>query len=286
MASRKNRNNMNCPTCAGTGGNMRVPGAPCPNCGGAGQISGEFPFPYHYPMNLTVLQTVAGTQPTQTIPGAPTNSFQSGTNPVTLRLATEAAFRWDFNVINVSSPTIVGDASVWLQLLLSDMSGNNWPFMAAPLFANLFAGDAKLPFPHLDPLEFGERTNLQLAGYPVNYPGVILEIGIGTGADQTFAGVLNGPILPGSVVVTDPPGIITATDDGNGAITNIGATLAGTINYTTGAISVTYAVAPAANAVITVTYTQGCARIDAQFDLVGSYLRPLTDAEKAQIAQK
>jgi hypothetical protein len=146
-----------------------------------------------------------------------------------------------------------------------------------------------LPFPQLEPLEFGEKTNLQLEGYPVNYPGTVLEIGVAPGAPTvTFAGVLNGPVLPGSVVITDPPGIVIGGDDGNGAIATVppGAGITGTINYTTGAISVTYAVAPAAGNLITVTYTQGCARIDAQLVLNGFYLRPFSEAEKAQIAQR
>lgn len=251
-------------------------------------MAGEFPFPYSLPINLAVTQIVPGTTPALTVPGAPANVFQSGINPVTLRLPTDGPFKWVFNMIYALSPTVIGDASKWLQLKLTDLSGGEWPFMSAPIFANLFAGDAQLPFPQIEPLEFGEKTNLQLQGYLVNYPGTVLELGVAPGAPTVnFSGVLNGPVLPGSVVVTDPAGIIVGQDDGNGVIATVpaGAGIVGTINYTTGVIAVTYAVAPVAGSIITVTYTQGCARIDAQLVLNGFYLRPFSDAEKAQIAQ-
>jgi len=288
MAARKKSNAMTCPACSGQGQNLKN-GQPCGACNGSGQMAGEFPFPYSLPINLTVTQVVPGVTPALTVPGAPANVFQSGINPVTLRLPTDGPFKWVFTLINATSPTVVGDASRWLQVKLTDLSGGEWPFMSAPIFANLFAGDAQLPFPQLEPLEFGEKTNLQLEGYPVNYPGTILEFGVGAGAPLVaFAGVLNGPVLPGSVVISRPPGIVAGQDDGNGVIATVpaGVGIVGTINYTTGVIDVKYAVAPAAGDLITATYTQGCARIDAQVVLNGQYLRPFTDAEKAQIAQR
>lgn len=257
----------------------------CPTCKGSGSLPGEFPFTYHYPINLTVTQpgTQVGTQPTLVIPGATPNPYQSGTNPAILQLGSEAPFKWMFNLLSVSSPTVVGDASRFLALALFDVASGNWPFQSAPIMANLFAGDAKNPWPQLEPLTFGELTNLQLIGYPVNYQNIILVFGVGTGGQGTFTATLNGPVLPGSLTVTDPPAVITGTDNGNGLITGTGIT--GTINYTTGALYVTYAADPAVGANPTATYTQGCALINAQFDLQGFYLKGLTQNEAQAAAQ-
>jgi len=287
MAARKNSSTMTCPACGGLGKNLKTQ-QPCNPCNGSGQMAAEFPFPDWLPINLAITQVVPGTTPALTVPGAPNNVFQSGINPVTLRLPTDGCLKWVFNIMNAISPTVAGDARRWFQLMLTDLSGAQWPFTSAPIFGNCFAGDADLPFPLLEPIEFGDKSNLQLTGYPVNYPGTVLEIGVAPGAPTVaFTGVLNGPVLPGSVVITDPPGVVVGGDDGNGAIATVppGAGITGTINYTTGAIALTYAVAPAAGNLVTVTYTQGCARIDVQLVLQGAYLRPFSDAEKAQIAQ-
>lgn len=67
---------------------------------------------------------------------------------------------------------------------------------------------------------------------------------IGTGNDVlvTFGGTLTTtPVLPHSVSVT--AGAVVATDDGNGVLSGAGVT-SGSINYATGAISVTFDVAP------------------------------------------
>lgn len=276
-----------CPTCGASGQNLTTGQGACTTCKGSGALPGEFPFTYHYPINLTVTQpgTQVGTQPTLVIPGATPNPYQSGTNPAILQLGSENPFKWMFNLLSVISPTVVGDASRFLALALFDIGAGNWPFQSAPIMANLFAGDAKNPWPQLEPLTFGELTNLQLIGYPVNYQGITLVIGIGTAAAATFTSTLNGPVLPGSVTVTDPPGVVVGTDDGNGAITNGGGSIAGTINYTTGAISVTYTVDPAAGNKITAVYTQGCALINAQFDLQGFYMKSLTQNEAQSAAQ-
>lgn len=274
-----------CPTCGTTGVNVNTGQGACTTCKGSGTLPGEFPFTYHYPINLTVTQpgTQVGTQPTLVIPGSTPNPYQSGTNPALLQLGSENPFKWMFNLLSVSSPTVIGDASRFLALALTDVGSGNWPFQSSPIMANLFGGDAKNPWPQLEPLTFGELTNLSLTGYPVNYQGIVLEIGIGDTTTKTFAGVLNGPVLPGSVVVTDPVGIIVGTDDGNGLITGTGIT--GTINYTTGAIAVAYGSAPGATSIVTVTYTQGCALINAQFDLQGFYLKGLTQNEAQTAAQ-
>lgn len=68
-------------------------------------------------------------------------------------------------------------------------------------------------------------------------------IGTGDGITQTFSSSLDFlPVKASSVVVT--AGTVTGVDDGLGNITGVGIT-AGSVNYTNGAISVTFAVAPA-----------------------------------------
>jgi hypothetical protein len=191
-----------------------------------------------------------------------------------------------FNLLNVSSPTVIGDASRFLALALFDVGSGNWPFQSSPIMANLFGGDAKNPWPQLEPLTFGELTNLQLIGYPVNYQGIVLVFGVGDTTSKTFTATLNGPVLPGSLVVTDPTGTVSGTDSGgNGLIVATSGTISGTINYTTGALSVTYGSAPAATSFPTATYTQGCALINAQFDLQGFYVKSLTQDAAQTAAQ-
>ena len=276
-----------CPTCGTTGQNLATGQGPCTTCKGSGSLPGEFPFTYHYPINLTVTQpgTSVGTQPTLVIPGATPNPYQSGTNPALLQLGSENPFKWMFNLLFVSSPTVIGDASRYLALALFDVGSANWPFQSAPIMANLFGGDAKNPWPQLEPLTFGELTNLSLTGYPVNYQGIVQVILVGTGATPTAAGTLNPPVLPGSIAITDPPGADVAADDGNGAITNVAGTISGTINYQTGAISLTKTANWVAGDKVTVTYTQGCALITAQFDLQGFYMKSLSQSEAQTAAQ-
>lgn len=294
MARRKTApKTISCPGCSGTGQNLSTGQGACVTCKGNGSLPGEFPFTYHYPINLTVTQpgTYVGTQPTLVMPGTVPNPFQNlqagqwGNNPANLQLGSEAPFKWLFNLLSVMSPTVVGDASRFLALALFDIGSGNWPFQSSPIMANLFGGDAKNPWPQLEPLTFGELTNLRLIGYPVNYQGIVLVIGVADGGTPTYAGVLNGPVLPGSVAISDPPGADVAADDGNGAITNIAGTITGTVNYTTGAISVTKTVDWVAGDKVTVTYTQGCALINAQFDLQGQYMKTLSEGEAQSAAQ-
>ena len=289
MARRRSGPKTNpCPTCGTTGANMATgqPGG-CATCGGSGTLPGEFPFTYHYPINLTVTQggLTPSTQPSLQILGALPNPYQTGSNPATLQLGSENPFKWMFNLLSVSSPDVLGDASRYLALALVDVGSGNWPFQSSPIMANLFGGDAKNPWPQLEPLTFGQLTNLGLTGYPVNYTNMVQVFGTGTGGQATFTGTLAGPVLRGSLTVTDPAGAVVGTDNGNGLISNGGGTISGTINYQTGAISVTYSVDPAIGANPTATYTQGCALINAQFDLQGFYLRSLTEQESSTAAQ-
>lgn len=274
------RKNTTCPTCGGGGKNFRNPGAPCPSCGGAGVLDSQIPYPYWYPINLTVIQpgTQVGTVPTLVIPGSTPDVNQQGTNPARYKLGSDAPFEWMFNLLKVTSPTVIGDASQYLALLLTDTSTQGQVFQPAPVMANLFAGNAQFPWPILQMLTFGPQTELTLTGYPVNYQGMGFQLGVGNGATTTFTGTIYGPVLQGSLVVTDAPGVIVGVDNGNGIISGTGIT--GSISSYAGpgvalTISVTYSVAPAANDVIFVTWTQGCALVNAQFALQGSYLKDI-----------
>jgi hypothetical protein len=277
MPAKKSSQTAPCPHCLGVGVNPTT-GGRCSNCGGAGHVDNFFPFPYHYPINLTVVTPglpALFSAPTLTVPGSPGNPYQQGTNPAILKLGSDNPFGWVFTMLKVSSPTIVGDASDWLQLYLEDLSGTNWPFQAAPIVASLYGGDAKNPFPELDPLTFGEQTQLRLTGYPILIEGNTISLRTGTGAPATYTGQLNGPVLPGSVVL-ELATVASATDDGEGNIAGTGIT--GVVNYTTGAVSVTLTTA----ALMAVTWTQGPAVLNCQFDLQGPYKRQLTAAEQAQ----
>lgn len=81
-------------------------------------------------------------------------------------------------------------------------------------------------------------------------------VGTGTGAQVTFAHVAaHVPIKPGSLTIT--AGAVTGTDNGAGQITGAGIAAGSTVNYATGAISVTFSIAPANAAAITGAYTYG-----------------------------
>jgi hypothetical protein len=75
-------------------------------------------------------------------------------------------------------------------------------------------------------------------------------IGAGNGSTTVFTGTLTTPVLPGSVLLNI--GAVTASDNGAGAIS--GAGISGSINYATGAISVTYSTAPATGVAVLVDY--------------------------------
>ena len=90
-------------------------------------------------------------------------------------------------------------------------------------------------------------------------------IGTGDTVEVTFTGTLSYvPIRPNTLSATD--GTSTATDDGNGNLTGTGIG-AGTIDYATGAISITFDAAPAAVAI----------SVDYRFDMEGSESVPEVD---------
>jgi len=81
------------------------------------------------------------------------------------------------------------------------------------------------------------------------WPGPV-GIGFGNGATVAFAGNLPAPVLPDTVTVT--AGAVTGTDNGLGAITGAGIA-SGSINYSSGAISLTFTTAPASGVLVEAT---------------------------------
>jgi hypothetical protein len=91
------------------------------------------------------------------------------------------------------------------------------------------------------------------------------EIGTGDGMNKTFSATLtNVPVLGGDVILGDNDDVFFAYDDAAGGWTLYGVfngaptqpVTAGSIDYATGAISATFAVAPSAGATIFVNYLQ------------------------------
>ena len=77
-------------------------------------------------------------------------------------------------------------------------------------------------------------------------------VGTGNGSLTTFAHTLAyTPVQASTVTIT--AGSVVATDDGAGNLTGTGVS-AGTVNYATGAVSITYSAAPANATAITATY--------------------------------
>ncbi|MCS6785098.1 MAG: hypothetical protein NZ581_07910, partial [Candidatus Caldarchaeum sp.] len=80
----------------------------------------------------------------------------------------------------------------------------------------------------------------------------VVTLGTGNGTATTFTGTLPAtPVRPTSFRVT--AGSVSGTDNGSGAVTGTGIS-SGTVNYNTGAVSVTFASAPASGVAVTVEY--------------------------------
>jgi prepilin-type N-terminal cleavage/methylation domain-containing protein len=89
--------------------------------------------------------------------------------------------------------------------------------------------------------------------YTTQQVSLTQTLGTGVGTQTTFMGAIaNVPISAGTVSIH--AGSVTGTDNGSGSISG-GGISSGTVNYTTGAISVTFAVAPSSGTAVTVTST-------------------------------
>ncbi len=76
--------------------------------------------------------------------------------------------------------------------------------------------------------------------------------GVIDGANKTFTWALTTPVARGRVVIAGSNPVQTLTDNGLGAFTGNGS---GTINYNTGAVSVTFTTAPALLSTVLLTYS-------------------------------
>jgi hypothetical protein len=99
----------------------------------------------------------------------------------------------------------------------------------------------------------GDWVNQNQLPVGANTPVTNEGVGTGTGSQATFAYTAeNLPVVPGTVIIT--AGTVIATDNGSGELTGTGIT-AGTINYATGVLGLTYAVDPADELPITMAYS-------------------------------
>jgi len=105
----------------------------------------------------------------------------------------------------------------------------------------------------LGALPVGLILSRDAAGKAVPYEAVTAEaIGAGDGTDKTFSATLaKHPVQPGSVAVSD--GVEDFADDGLGRLTG-DAGGSGSVNYTTGAVSVEFHAAPANAAPVGAAY--------------------------------
>lgn len=260
----------NCPTCSPTGG--QTPGTgyvqnprtqqvgQCPTCGGNGVIPtiAGFPLPYWYvfgPFTANGSVNVIG---------------QSG-GQFLKQIDNVNPFEW----VMLMGRILQGD-SRFVQLQLVDLGAQGTPFSSDPVDFDNFCGTAAEPLPILDPYTFGPMSQLAIKAFPITIAGQTLVIGVGDGATTTFSGVLQTPVLPGSVSVTAGAVVgidgVTANNPApanNGAITNAAGTITGTVNYQTGAIAVKFAVAPVANVLVTVTFSLGVGSTVLQVTLFG-----------------
>jgi hypothetical protein len=118
------------------------------------------------------------------------------------------------------------------------------------------------PFTHVEPklyidgqsIFYTQDTNIYYRKIPILW--TIETLGYGNGIQKIFPYTTQlQPIVPNvasSVVVTDS--IETLSDNGQGLLIDNIAGGTGTVNYTTGAISVTFNTAPALNQIIQITY--------------------------------
>lgn len=99
-------------------------------------------------------------------------------------------------------------------------------------------------------------SSLNMGAADENYSARTVDyesIGVGDASKTQFTSNLAWtPVLPGTVFVSDGAGNAVA-DDGQGKFTGDGIT-AGTIDYVTGAIDITFATAPAADGDVSVAY--------------------------------
>ena len=97
-------------------------------------------------------------------------------------------------------------------------------------------------------------------------PRTAVAVGTGDATTTTFTATLSNSPIAVFTLKVKVAGTVVATDNGRGKLTGTG--VSGTVNYATGAVSVTFTTAPAAAAAITADYiTAGVSQI--AYDLAG-----------------
>lgn len=113
------------------------------------------------------------------------------------------------------------------------------------------------------------------------YQGIQTQLFTGDGTKTTFSGAISAPMLA-SGTISDQQGLLTGTFN-QGAITGTGFLSSGTVNYTTGALNLTFGTAPPSNDNVSANYTQ-CAPYRVQWSGIGdptNWPTPLTQAALA-----
>ena len=142
-------------------------------------------------------------------------------------------------------------------VLVNDDTGESTFFEAEPLHLDGSAYDLLMSGKGQVIANVSVDTNFGLK-YFSTQSGVIqstVDLGTANGTATTFSGSANGAIYAGSVKVKAGDSVV-GQDDGNGNITGDGVT--GTVNYTTGEISVTFSTAPANGTEITADVMKNC----------------------------
>lgn len=113
------------------------------------------------------------------------------------------------------------------------------------------------------------------------YEGAVQQLFTGTGSQTTFSGSLPAPLLA-TGTISDQQNLLTGTF-ANGVVTGTGYLSSGTINYTSGALSLTFGTAPPSDDNVSASYTQ-VAPYRVQWSAIGdptSWPTPLTQAALA-----
>jgi hypothetical protein len=141
------------------------------------------------------------------------------------------------DLVRIFYPNLIANKLVDIQPL-DRMNGEI--FIVNPVYSNTAAGvvAGQTVFQEYTDGTYASEAITQIAG-------------TGNGTTATFAGTLATlPVRASSLVFT--AGAVVGTDNGQGVITGTG--VSGTINYATGAFSVTYTTDPANGVVVTATY--------------------------------
>lgn len=161
-----------------------------------------------------------------------------------------------------------------------------WPSLIAPEIVSIQPMSAPVGAVFYFELKYGDSKGTTTSGdklvkdFNRNYSSEYIDgesIGTGNASTTVFTGANSGnvawtPVRASTVKVV--AGAVSGADDGAGNITGVGIS-AGTINYVTGALSVTFSVAPASGVAVLTTY---------QYNSEGSTKIPTVNVDIALVA--